>query len=286
MRSSASSRPLGLQWIPSEDRKRFHLEGYMVIRNVVPESAINDAVREIVAFLRADLDDSTTWYNNAPENDGIVPMHHAQSLWDIRQSPNLYEVFREFWGTHRLMVDINRCLFRPPRHPKWPTTSLGDIHWDTDPRAAGPGSLQGVVLLSDVDRDGGGYQCLPDIYQNLEAWLDRNARRSDFDFINPGLKNRTTTQIAGKAGDVILWSTKLPHGSAANLSHRPRIASFVTMQPPADPAGRSSSLKQCWLTKQAPDGWQGLPGQLETEPGAPAVLSELGRKLIGVLPWD
>ena len=41
-------------------------------------------------FIRADLNDSTTWYHNAPENDGIVPMHHAQSLWDIRQTKNLY----------------------------------------------------------------------------------------------------------------------------------------------------------------------------------------------------
>lgn len=283
------SRPLSLrinQWIETEDRQRFHSEGYMVIRNVVPEGTINNAVREIAAFVRADLADSTTWYGNAPQNDGIVPMHHAQSLWDVRQSPSLYEVFREFWGTHRLMVDINRCLFRPPRHPKWPTISGGDVHWDTDPRVAGPGSLQAVVLLTDVDRDGGGFQCLPNIYRNLEAWLDRNARRSDFDFFNPGLKHRRTTQIEGSAGDVILWSTKLPHGSAANLSRRPRIAAFVSMQPPVDSAELRASMKKWWLTKQAPDGWRGLPGQLETEPGAPAVLSELGLKLIGVLPWD
>jgi len=258
----------------------------MVIRKVLPAATTKNAVREIAAFLRADLDDSTTWYRNAPENDGIVPMHHAQSLWDIRQSANLYEVFKAFWGTHKLMVDINRCLFRPPRHPQWPTISQSDIHWDTDPRVAGPGSLQAVVLLTDVYRNGGGYQCLPDIYQNLENWLDQNARRIDFDISDPGLKNRKTKQIEGKAGDVILWSTKLPHGSAVNLSRRPRIAAFVSMQPPADSIERSAALKKCWLTKQAPDGWRGLPGQLETEPGAPAVLSELGLKLIGVLPWD
>lgn len=283
------SRPLRLSinhWINSEDRQRFRSEGYMVIRNVVRPRIIDRAVREIAAFVRADLDDSTTWYRNAPQNDGIVPMHHAQSLWDIRQSSNLYEVFKEFWGTHKLMVDINRCLFRPPRHPKYPTVSHGDIHWDTDPRAAGPGSLQAVVLLTDVDRDGGGYQCLPNIYQNLEVWLDRNARRSEFDFFNPGLKNRKTKQIGGKAGDVILWSTKLPHGSAANLSQRPRIAAFVSMQPVGDNADLRASMKKWWLTKQAPDYWRGLRGQLETEPGAPAVLSELGLKLIGALPWD
>ena len=144
------------QWIKAEERQRFCSEGYMVIRNVVPQDLIDRAVHDIAAFIRADLDDNTTWYGNPPVNDGIVPMHHAQSLWDIRQSPNLHAVFTEFWGTHRLMVDINRCLFRPPRHPERPTVSRGDIHWDTDPRAAGPGSLQSVVLLTDVHHFGGG----------------------------------------------------------------------------------------------------------------------------------
>ena len=86
----------------------------MVIRNVVPASITGTAVREIAGFVGADLADSTTWYGGAPQLDGVVPMHHAQSLWDIRQSPNLYQVFTEFFGTPRLMVDINRCMFRPP----------------------------------------------------------------------------------------------------------------------------------------------------------------------------
>ncbi len=143
-----------------------------------------------------------------------------------------------------------------------------------------------MVLLSDVDRDGGGYQCLPNIYQNLEGWLERNACGRDFDFFNPGLNDCRTTQIEGKAGDVILWSTKLPHGSAVNLSNRPRIAAFVSMQPGADSAELRASMKKWRLTKQAPVFWRGLPGQLETEPRAPAVLSELGLKLIGTLSWD
>jgi hypothetical protein len=257
----------------------------MVIRNVVAASITRDAVREIAAFVGADLADSATWYGGAPQLDGIVPMHHAQSQWDIRQSPNLYQVFTEFFGSPKLMVDINRCIFRPPVHPGFPAISRGTIHWDTDPRVPGPGSLQAVVLLTDVGRNGGGFQCLPKVYQNLDAWLKRYASRDDFDFVNPGLNHWKTTQIEGKAGDVILWSTKLPHGSATNLSNRPRVAAFVSMQPPADHAKLRESMKTWWLTKRAPDYWRGMPGQLDPEPGAPAELSELGLKLIGVLPW-
>ena len=257
----------------------------MVIRNVVPASITGNAVREIAAFVGADLADNTTWYGGAPQLDGIVPMHHAQSLWDIRQSPNLYQVFTEFYGNPRLMVDMNRCIFRPPVHPGFPAISHGTIHWDADPRVQGPGLLQGVVLLTDVDRDGGGFQCLPEVYQYLDVWLERHAYRDNFDFFNPGLNHWKATQIEGKAGDVILWSTRLPHGTATNLSNRPRIAAFVSMHLATGNAPLRESMKTWWLTKRAPDYWRGLPGQVDPEPGVPAVLSELGLRLIGALPW-
>jgi hypothetical protein len=257
----------------------------MVIRNVVPPSITANAVREIAAFVCADLADRATWYGGAPVLDGIVPMHHAQSQWDIRQCPNLYRVFAEFFGTPRLMVDMNRCIFCPPVHPKLPAISRGSIHWDTDPRTPGPGSLQAVVLLTGVKSNGGGFQCVPEVYQNLDAWLHRYARQDDFDFFNPGLNHWKTRQIEGQAGDVVLWSSKLPHGTATNLSSRPRMAAFVTMQPPANDPQLREAMRNWWLTKRAPDYWRGLPGQLDPEPGAPAALSELGLKLIGVLPW-
>src|ERR1051325_4855957 len=235
------------RWIEESDRRQFHAEGYMVIRNVLPLSVVREAVRDIAAFVGANLADSLTWYGGAPQLDGIVPLHHTQSLWNIRQSPNLYQVFAEFFGTERLMVDINRCIFRPPVHSSFPGLSYGTIHWDTDPRRA-EDSLQAVVLLSDVDRNSGGFQCVPEIYQILNEWLKRRAFRDDFDFFNPGLNHWKTTQVAGKAGDVILWSAKLPHGSAINLSDRPRIAAFVCMQPPTDNAQVRESMKNWWLT--------------------------------------
>jgi hypothetical protein len=287
-RPGASIQALNLQvnrWIEDSHRRSFHADGYMVIRNVVPASIATNAVQEIASFVGADLVDSATWYRGAPQLDGIVPLHHAQSLWDIRQSPNLYQLFTEFFGNPRLMVDINRCIFRPPVHPRFPAISRGSIHWDTDPRTPGPASLQAVVLLSDVGRNGGGFQCLPEVYRNLDAWLNKHARHGDFDFFNPGLNRWKTTQVEGKAGDVILWSTKLPHGTAANLSKRPRVAAFVSMEPAADDALLRESMRTWWLTKRAPDYWRGLPGQMDPEPGAPAVLSELGLKLIGVVPW-
>ena len=102
-------------WITSQHRQQFHADGYMVIRGVIPLSLTANAVRDIAAFVGADLSNSATWYNSAPELDGVVPMHHAQSQWDIRQCPNLYQVFTEFFENPLLMVDINRCIFSSAR---------------------------------------------------------------------------------------------------------------------------------------------------------------------------
>ena len=274
----------GSEWISDHDWHQFHDVGYTVVRSVVPQVLIHNAVREIAAFVAADLNDSSSWYGGAPVLDGVVPMHHAQSLWDIRQCPDLYRVFTEFFGDTQLMVDINRCIFRPPVHRDRPDISYGTIHWDADPRTDDE-SLQAVVLLTDVERNGGGFQCLPEIFQNLDRWLERYARGADFDHFNPGLNDWMPTQVEGRAGDVILWSTRLPHGSATNLSNRPRIATFVTMTPPGSDPRRREQMKTWWLTKRAPDQWRGLPGQVDPEPGPPAKLSELGLKLIGALPW-
>jgi len=275
-----------VSWIGEAQRRQFAEDGYMVIRGVVPWNLTVTAVLEIAEFAGVDLRDSHTWYSGPEENDSVVPMHHSQALWNIRQCPELYAVFCEFWGTHQLMVDINRCYFRPPCRRDFPTRSRSGIHWDTDPRAPGPGSIQAVVLLTDVGLNAGGYQCQPDIYRNLKAWLAEHAKQPDFDFFNPGLNQHPATQIEGCAGDLIIWSSRLPHGSAANLSAEPRFAMFVTMQPLSESMDKRRETTDCWRAKRAPPHWRGMRGQLDVEPGPPAELTELGLHLVGAHTWD
>jgi hypothetical protein len=64
-------KPKLAEWITDGDRRRFRSHGYMVLRNVLPARLVRNAVREIAAFVGADLDDSATWYGGAPELDGI-----------------------------------------------------------------------------------------------------------------------------------------------------------------------------------------------------------------------
>ena len=229
----------------------------MVLGNGIPASFVASAVRDIADFLGADLADARTWHNGPPALDGAVPMHHARSLWDIRQPRNLYEVPSEYFGHSKLMLDINRCGFRPPVHSLHPTRSHGDIHWDADPRAGVEATLQAGVLLSTIGRNRGEMQCIPEIYRNLNAWPEVNCGEDrDFDFRHAGL----------------------------DLPNQPGMAMFVTLQQPEHSQEYRDQIKDLWLSRRASGSWRGLPRKLDPEPGAPAELTELGRKLLRILP--
>jgi hypothetical protein len=117
------------------------------------------------------------------------------------------------------MVDINRCIFHPRPGGLSSDTGSGAIHWDTDPRVP-PGSLRGVVLLTDVVRNGAVFSACLRYTKTLTVGCNRTrAQRTPIPLTQGGnLRKRHKSRV--KAGDVISWSTKLPHGSAVNLSNR------------------------------------------------------------------
>lgn len=272
-------------WFTPQHRAQLQADGYAAVRGVVPRELASRAAREIAGFVGANLDDPSSWYGPHLVNRGFIPVHHAQVLWDVRQHPNLHAVYSEIHGTHKLLVDINRCAFHPPRHRRWPQAGRGEIHWDVDPRDRGRAGIQGAVLLSDVRKGGGGYQCRPDIYRRADRWLDKHARSDTFDFFNPGLTFWRAVEVEGQAGDLIVWNSRLPHGPAPNRSQRPRIVQFVSMGKIGDDAARLKKIADWYHEKRAPEIWRGLPYQQDPEPGPPARLTSLGRRLIGLDPW-
>ena len=259
-------------------------DGFAVFRNVIPARLVEHAVEAVCRFGGFSLDDERTWYRNHPDNNGIVPLHHAQALWDIRQHPALHEVFAEIWGTARLTVNMDRCCFRPPHRQEHATSYESNLHWDIDPREPLPERYQGTVYLSDVGQNGGGFQCVPSVYRDLDGWLA--AQAAEFDYDEPSFPDDRVIQIEGRAGDLIVWRPSLPHGPAPNTSDRPRIGFFVNMRrSPIDEGERLQSVSW-WRENRAPPWWRGLPGQLDPEPGPPARLTPLGRKLVGSDTWD
>jgi hypothetical protein len=93
---------------PMIDRAHLVREGWVVVRNVAPVANVRAAIDAICAFHAIDPDDASTWSRIPPEAWDIVPVHHAQALWDNRALPRMHEVFAEVLGTEKPWVSMDR----------------------------------------------------------------------------------------------------------------------------------------------------------------------------------
>ena len=255
--------------------------GYVVVDHVVPTPFCEAVIAAVAAFLEVDPDDASSW--RAAHGHGIVPLHHHQALWDVRQHPAVHAIFAELYGTPSLWVSIDRASFKPPARDE--STRVNHLHWDADPRqpreAAG---FQGLVYLTDTKDDQGAFCCAPEIYRDLPNWL--TAHRED---TTDALARATpgALRVGGKAGSLLIWSRLMPHSSARNEADQPRWIQYLTMSP-AKGEEQRLGLAADVVTKRAP-AWalrQNVPGQRSPEPGPVATLTPLGCRLAGVEPWQ
>ncbi len=265
------------------DHAFFREHGYLVVPGVAPQRNLQPAINVICTFVEARLDDPTSWYRRTLGANGIVPIHHSQAFWDNRQHLRVHQVFSEIFGAPALWVSMDRGSFKPPvtaEHSDYHDESA--IHWDRDPRHFSPYPVQGMLYLTDAAENQGAFKCVPEVYRSLESWLV--AHPDDASIAEPDVSNYPIVRVPAPAGSLLIWSFLLPHGTGRNWADKPRITQAILMWPAGDETTRQERI-MLWQQKRVPEVWRGWPGQIEPEPGEPAVLTDLGRKLLGLDLW-
>ncbi|MCW3052542.1 MAG: Protein involved in biosynthesis of mitomycin antibiotics/polyketide fumonisin [Chthonomonadales bacterium] len=281
--------------LTQDDHAFFQRNGYVVVHDAVPQGNLDAVIAALWSFLEMDPANPEDWYREPLRPNGMVEMYQHQALWNNRQYPRVYEAFAELLGTRRLWVSIDRACLKPPRHPAHPEyDNKGFIHWDADTtRLPMPLAVQGVLCLADTEIDQGGFQCVPELFRNFDAWL--RTQPADRDPHAPDLTGLTVEPIPGKAGDLIIWDRLLAHGNGHNVSSRPRLAQYLTMFEAKPETGggadwggdREERIRQ-WQERLAPAArWApGDPRGWEQQHCEPAELTALGRKLLGLDSWE
>ncbi len=257
--------------------------GYTVVSDLAPDHLLRTAREVICAFVNADLDRAETWYRHEPLEWSVVPVHHAQAFWDVRQWPAVHEVFASLWDTEKLWVTMDRGIFKVPLsdvHPDHVDESV--LHWDIDPRAPSSSTYQGMLFLTDVDRGQGTFECVPSIFQELDRYL--GAHSGSVLEVPVDLAGHDVVQVPVRTGDLVIWSARLPHQGGRNRGARPRVSLALAMHPEGSDIERQERIA-CWQQKRAPAWWRGWKGQIDPEPGESAALTPLGRRLVGVDRW-
>jgi len=270
--------------VSSSDRERFLRDGYLVVEGVASQEQCEATIDAIASYVGIALDDPQTWYSHNLNAHGIVPLHHAQPLWDLRQSPRVHETFAAIYGDPQLWVTFDRVSFKAPPRPTDASVPMTPIHWDCDPRTWKQLSVQGVVYLRDTDAEQGAFCCVPSVYRQLDGWLANH--NSDAEVRRPDMSSEPLVRVGGPAGSLVMFHRLMPHSSASNESDRPRFVQYVGMGPQGSDEERAVRVHD-YLHKMPP-AWairQNVPGQQMPEPGAPAHLTPLGRKLVGLDRW-
>ena len=279
--------------LTQEDLAFWRANGYVIVRNAVPQKNVEAVVDIIWEFMEMDRDDPDSWYRPPHSKygmvelnrSGMVALYQHQSLWDNRQHPRVYGAFTDIWETDKLWVSIDRVNLNPPARADWDFP--GFVHWDIDTSLRPlPYGVQGVLALVDVSEAAGGLQVIPGFHRQFEEWV--KTQPADRDPRQPDITGFELKSVAMNAGDLAIWHRLLPHGTGRNNSTRPRLAQYITMSP----AREDDEV----LRKQRIDSWRerkpligsafpGDPRRWEIEHGTTAELTPLGEKLLGLKNW-
>ena len=313
---------MNMQPLTRADRASFIEHGYLLVPDVVPREYCERVIAAICDFVAVDPDDVATWRryartgsgrhaiadvalrgsaphqdrDNGPVTDpgrisgrghgqghGIVPLHHHQALWDVRQLPQVHALFSMLLDTPKLWVSLDRVSFKVPESMRDEPFRMDAVHWDGNPRGHEL-ALQGLIYLTDNPAGQGAFGMVPQLYRQLDAWLaDPN---SDPDLRKRDVSAFPLVPLAGQQGSMVLWHRRMPHTSLANSTARPRYVQYVTMSPAGDESARQEFA--ALTLEKHPPAWalrQKVTGQRDPEPGPPLQLSALGRKLAGIDAW-
>lgn len=295
MKLNDRSNEKPLRVLSEEDWEFWMQNGYIVIKNAVPAEQAQRTGDFLWEFEEKDPNDPETWY--APPRaemkmkeltgTGMVEVYNHQHLWDNRQMQRVYDAFVDVWGTEKLWVTIDRANLNFPMRPGF--EQKGFIHWDYDPETR-PQNVQGVLALADqTDENMGGFQCIPWLYRNYDAW--KLSQPKDRDRFQPNVADLQDKIVKVKleAGDLLIFNSTEPHGIRPNNSKdKVRIAQYISMMPSEED---NEQLRQwrinSWKNRIAPEGYAfpGDPRKWEQEKYETAKLSPLGEKLLGLKPW-
>jgi hypothetical protein len=285
-------KQLPLRVLSPADWNHWTTKGYVIVHQAVPAANIERLVDLLWQFDEKDPNDPATWF--APQrrehrmkelnNSGMLEIYNHQYLWDNRQAQRVYDAFVDIWDREDLWVAIDRANLNPPLNGRG--NPQGFIHWDVDTSLDPPAiSVQGVLSLKRQDGEVGGFQCVPELFENFKEWV--KTQPADRDPRHPDLTGLEVVTVEMAPGDLLIFNSLLAHGVRPNHSKdRVRMAQYISMHPAdADDEPRRQERIRLWRERDHPKGFPGDPRDWEKRHAETATLTPLGEKLLGLSRW-
>jgi len=241
-------------------------------------------------------DDPNTWDNDIwPGNYKVGFLSNfsemeMQEAWDNRQHPNVYTSFSNILEEKELWITFGHFgMMRPTKNipikeqeetidrPQWKTNAYW-LHWDQNPwKEPGFVRIQGILALTDCDEDTGGFHCVPGFVPHFKEWAQSCIdQMTDAQLVYIPLHDpmrKGVQKLTMKRGSLLIWDSRLPHGSFPNNNDKFRVVQYLTAIKAEE---NNEILKQKRLKTFF---------AREKIARAHINLTELGQKLLGLKSW-
>lgn len=201
-------------------------DGFVVLNDAITTDECAAAAALVWAEAKADPADSATWYVNAGEGIWLNIWQHP-AMAPARHSARVHKAFAQLFGHSNLWTVIDRIGFNPPETARY-RLRASPLHWDISLAPPIPFAVQALLYLEDTPATRGAFRLVPGFHHRLSDWLaglgDRDPRAEPLD--------DQAVPVPGRAGDLVIWRSDLPHGASPNRSDRPRLVQYLTMYPP------------------------------------------------------
>jgi hypothetical protein len=215
--------------LTAADLDFFQKYGYLVIKGVISKSQCDKTAEAIWQFLGKDPHNPATWQSAHPAwKKTMVQMFQHPLLEQNRQAKKIQQLYQQLWQSDHLVTSTNRVGFNPPETEDSQYQGFG-LHWDINVNEPIEFGLQGLLYLTDTEKNQGAFTCVPGFQHRLESWLADLPAEADPQ--QQDLHSLGAKAIDAEAGDFIVWHQSLPHGNSANTAKAPRIVQYITMYP-------------------------------------------------------
>jgi len=213
-----------------DDLAFWEKNGYVVLKDAVPESTREAAEKTIWQHVGADPNSPNSWYKGCGQGGhGImVELIQHPTLKANRHVSRIHKAFSQLWNTTDLWVTSDRCGFHPPQRDNHPFPGP-DLHWDMDFTQPQTFTTQGILYLTDTPPEQGALTLVPGFQHRLPNWLASLEPGADPQ--QQDLHALGSIAVGAQAGDMVIWHHALPHGSRPNLGERPRMVQYINMLP-------------------------------------------------------
>lgn len=217
--------------LDAEDLRQWDEEGYVVVGNAAPPEVIAAAAEAVMDLVGARPDAPDSWYGRAPAGlvQGVmVQAFQLPASEAIRRSPRIAKAFAQLWASNDLWPTTDRVGFNPPERPGYAFPGPR-LHWDETLKPPVAFGTQGLVYLTDTPPEQGAFTLVPGFHRLVDDWLaalppGADPQAQDLRALGP-------RPIGGKAGDLVIWRSALPHGASPNRGERPRLVQYINFFP-------------------------------------------------------